>query len=251
MKDKVKVIIIDDEKPARDLIKVYLKDFEEIEIAAECENGFAGIIAIHEYKPELIFLDIQMPKVTGFEMLEVLEDEDPAIIFSTAYDEYAIKAFEHHTIDYLLKPYTKTRFAQAVNKALNEIEKGNSKSAKEISETLNYESSKVLERIVVKENDEIVIIPIDKVKYFEAQGDYIHIYTDKKRYIKMLTLKKLEQSLNPSNFIRVHRGYIIQIKHITKIEKYTKDSFLAILKTDEKIPVSKSGYKKLKETLGF
>jgi len=250
MSKLINTIIVDDEKPARDLIKLFLRDFPEISVVAECEDGFAALKAIKQYRPDLLFLDVQMPKLTGIEMLEVL-DEPIAIIFSTAYDEYAVKAFEYNTIDYLLKPYSKARFASAIAKAYTEIEKGKPEYFQQIKQNLSASQAQTTDRLVVKEHDEIEILPLATLMYFEAQGDYVLIYNEKKRYSKLMTFKQLEQILDPQIFLRVHRSFVVQIKYIAKIERYTKDSFLCILKNGVKVPVSKSGYKNLKDTLGF
>jgi len=245
----ITAIIIDDEKLARDVIKAYLKTESEINLLTECANGFEGIKAIQEYQPDLIFLDIQMPKLTGFEMLELL-DYTPVIIFSTAYDEYAIKAFEQNAADYLLKPYNEKRFKEALNKAVLKIKTEGQPEIKNIVSTHN-EHVEQLDRIVIKSGSNILILSVDEVSYFEAQDDYVAIYVDGKKYLKQMTMKWLEHVLPPASFVRVHRSYIVAIKEIDKLEAYSKDSFVAILKDGNKISVSRSGYNKLKEVLQF
>lgn len=246
----IKALIIDDEKLARDVIKKFLQDFDEIEVVEECANGFEGMKAITTHKPELIFLDIQMPKLTGFEMLELL-DEKPVIIFSTAYDEYAIKAFELSAADYLLKPYSKKRFDEAVNKARAKIENRTENDTIVAKVLSQLPEKEVLDRIVIKNGTKILIVSVEEINYFEAQDDYVALYTHGKKYLKQLTMKYLAEKLPSDKFVRVHRSYIVAIDQIDKLEAFSKDTYLAILKTGEKISVSRSGYQLLREKLGF
>jgi two-component system LytT family response regulator len=246
----IKAIVIDDEKLARDIIITFLADNDQVKIVAECANGFEGIKAITEHQPDLIFLDVQMPKLTGFEMLEIL-DEKPVIIFSTAYDQYAIKAFEQSAADYLLKPYSKTRFQEALEKAINKI--GNEKSNSDIAtKILSHKGDDdTLDRIVIKNGTKILILSSDDIDYFEAQDDYVAVFSEGKKYLKQLTMKYLQERLPSDKFVRVHRSYIVAISQIDKLEAYSKDSFIAILKSGDKVPVSRSGYNELKEKLNF
>ena len=245
----INAIIIDDEQLAREVIKKFLEDFEEIIIVAECNNGFEGIKAITEHKPQLIFLDIQMPKLTGFEMLEILE-ENPVIIFSTAYDQYALKAFDLSAADYLLKPYSKARFAEAVKKALSKIQHPE-ENAKIIQALKNEsEASSEIERIVIRNGAKINIIDLEDIEYLQAQDDYVEIHSEGKKYLKQTTMKFYEEKL-PKEFVRVHRSFILNINSLDKIEPMSKDSYVAVLKNTERISVSKSGYQLLKEKLNF
>lgn len=248
---KIKTIIIDDESLARDLIKSYLADNNQIEILGEYSNGFQGLKAINELHPDLIFLDIQMPKLTGFELLELL-DKPYNIVFTTAYNEYAIKAFEHNAVDYLLKPFSKERFEDAIAKAIHRTQ-----SQVEESDTIeklkNHDDKNKdkLNRVVVKSRNKIDIIPVDEIRYFEAQDDYVMIYTHDGHYLKQKTMKYFETHLNPKEFCRIHRSYLIRIEEISKLEPYEKDSWMLVLKSGEKLKVSKNGYKLLKQQLGF
>lgn len=245
----IKVIIIDDEVPARAVIKTYLNEFEGIEIVAECSNGFEGLKAVSEYKPDLIFLDIKMPKISGFEMLELIE-EPPQVIFSTAYDDQAIKAFEHNAVDYLLKPYSKERFISSVQKALNILDSQDADSALQkefVSQALSRENS--LERIVIKNGSHIEIIPLLEIKYIEANDDYVNVFSARGKFLKQGTMKMMASRLPEMEFSRVHRSYIVRLDQIRIIEPWSKDSFMAILKSGEKVPVSKNGYQVLKEKL--
>jgi len=249
MPDKIRTIIVEDELLARNLLKSFINDIDNIELIAECENGFEGVKMINELNPDLIFLDIQMPKITGFEMLELL-DHKPEIIFSTAYDQYALKAFDYNAADYLLKPYSKERLKEAVDKVAERITSGNRKT--DLADRLNeYPRDEFLDRIVVKDRHKINIIPVDQIRYIESMDDYVMIYTNEGRHIKQKTMKYLEDSLNPQEFVRIHRSYIVKVTEIKEIQQYEKESYLVILPDKTKLKVSKSGYKRLKEVLNF
>lgn len=249
MNNKITALIIDDEKLARDIIKKYLEQNDEIKILGECTNGFEGIKSINELKPGLIFLDIQMPKINGFEMLELL-DYQPEIIFTTAFDQYAIKAFEVNATDYLLKPFSKERFDDALKKSFTKINNSlNSKDNYKKLLTKINETQEFLDRIVVKTNQKIVIIPVEKINYLEAQDDYVMIYAELGKFLKQQKMKFYEEHLNEKEFIRVHRSYIVNINVVKQIDLFEKESYKLTLKNGEKIPVSKSGYAKIKEMM--
>lgn len=246
----IKALIIDDEPLARTIIKEYLQGHPSVRLMAECSDGFEGVKAIQQYQPDLIFLDIQMPKINGFEMLELVEDT-PAVIFTTAFDEYALKAFETHAVDYLLKPFSKERFDKAVEKfsdhALAKQQKSNTgKLLQSITET-----TAASERIVVKTGGKIRIIPVSSITYLEAADDYVKIHIQGESFLKNKTMGFFEQTLPPGQFVRTHRSYIINVQHITRIDPYEKESHLAVLRSGDKIPVSKPGYAKLREVLGL
>lgn len=244
-----KVILIDDEPLARQLIKTFLKDHKEFEVVKECGDGFEGFKAIQELNPDLIFLDVQMPRVNGFEMLELL-DKQPAVIFTTAFDEYALKAFEAHAIDYLLKPVTKERFEKAIQKWLAQA--GTPQATTQIAPLLEnnvYEGYQ--HRIVVKDNGLIRIIPAQDIHYLEANDDYVKIVTKDGSYLKKSTLSHIEESLDPQQFVRVHRSYLIPVSQLLRIEPYEKESHIALLQCGAKVMVSKSGMAKLKTLLGW
>ena len=242
----IPAILIDDEQLARSILKEYLEVFPEIEVMQECNDGFEGMKAIMQYKPQLIFLDVQMPKINGFEMLELIE-QPPAVIFVTAGDEYAIKAFELHAVDYLLKPFSKERFTKAVEKFLG-------KSHTAVAEPLLASaavSPQQRQRIVVKNAGKIKIIPVEDVHYLEAADDYVKINTKEGSFLKNRTMSHFENILDATQYVRTHRSYIVNVQLITRIDPYEKDNHLAILKDGKKIPVSKAGYSKLKEVLGL
>jgi len=248
---KIRALIIEDEAPARELIKFMLKDHPEIEIAGECSDGFCGAREIKEKHPDLVFLDIQMPKLTGFELLEVI-DEKPEVIFTTAFDQYAIRAFELNAVDYLLKPYSRERFDDALAKAVSRIGKESEEPDKiEKLVTTASEAEGYLTRIVFRKGAGIKIIPLNNVSYLAAEDDYVMIYYSEGKALKPKTMKYYEEHLPPGLFIRVHRSYMVNVEHITKLEPYSKDNYVAVLKSGEKIPVSRSGYKMLRERLSF
>jgi two-component system LytT family response regulator len=246
---EISAMIVEDEQLARELIRNYLKDFPNIHLLGEYADGFSGIRAINMQKPALVFLDIRIPKITGLEMLELL-DYQPAIIFTTAYNQYAIRAFEMNAVDYLLKPFSRERFMQAVERAQFRFEQGEIQPFSELEPSVETGTG-YLKRVVVKEKNNIQIIPTPDITYFEAQDDYVMIYTDGSRYMKYRRLKYYEENLDPTNFVRVHRSYIVRIDQISRLEKYEKESYKLFLINKAVIPVSKSGYKKLKESLHF
>ncbi len=247
---KIKTVIIDDEILAIDLIRNFLANHDDIEIVAECQNGFDGLKAINELHPHLVFLDIMMPKLNGFEMLELLE-EHPVVIFSTAYDNYALEAFERNAVDYLLKPYDQERLDLALDKARQKIKVDSSKSPELLNLIKYHQETGELHRVVVKHGSKINIIAVDKIRYIEAMDDYVRIHTEDGKYLKQQTMKYYEEHLSSSEFVRIHRSYILALSQLSKIEAYTKDSHKAILKDASDLPVSKSGYIRLKELLNF
>lgn len=249
--EKIRIVIIDDEAPGRELIKHYLKEVDSIEVIAECSDGFSGLKTISLMKPDLVFLDIQMPRLTGIELVEVLT-EKPEIIFTTAYDQYALRAFELNAVDYLMKPFEKRRFLEAVKKAIGKIRSttGEKEPASHLLSKMPENSSPV-NRIVVRKGNAINIIPVDQIKYVESQNDYVMIYHSAGKALKQQTMKFYEENLPKTDFVRIHRTYIVNVAEIKQIEPYGKDNHVAILNTGEKLPVSRSGYKQLREDLGF
>ena len=245
----IKAILIDDEPLARSIVAEYLQSYPDVKIVQECNDGFEGVKAIAQHKPDLIFLDIQMPKINGFEMLELVENP-PAVIFTTAFDEYAMKAFETHAVDYLLKPFSKERFEKALQKWMSQKQQPEA-PLKAIVQSEEIRQPEEKNRIVVREAGNIRIIPINEVQYIEAYDDYVKIYTAKEMFLKKKTMSFYEQSLDPSQFVRVHRSYILQVSHLTRIEPLEKDTHVALLKSGAKIPLSRTGYVKMKSVLGI
>ncbi|HOO98905.1 MAG TPA: LytTR family transcriptional regulator DNA-binding domain-containing protein [Bacteroidales bacterium] len=250
--DKIRTLIIEDETPAREILKHYLRDYPELDIIAECADGFSGLKTITEMKPDLVFLDIQMPRLTGFEMIEVMT-EKPVIIFTTAYDQFAIKAFEMNAIDYLLKPYPKERLRGAILKAKDKL----GRMAAVDQDSLPGLFGKLppqdepINRIVVRKGNSISIITVDQLRYLEAEDDYVMVHHSAGKALKQQPMKYFEENLPASDFVRIHRSYIVKVTEIKRIEPYGKDSHVAVLHAGEKLPVSRSGYKHLREELKF
>ena len=247
MKNKIKTIIVEDEYLARDLLKRYLSNHDDLIVIDECENGFQAVKSINELKPDLIFLDIQLPKINGFEVLELL-DYKPQIIFTTAYDEYAVKAFELNAIDYLLKPFSKERFDGAIKKTITQI----GHHAPTLANLKNQVAKeKVLDKIVVKSNNNVFVIPLNEVTYIESEDDYVMVHSAKGKHLQYQTMSYYEEHLDAAIFIRIHRSFIVNIHYITKIEKFGKETYQVVLKDGTGLKVSRSRYQELKDILGF
>jgi two-component system LytT family response regulator len=242
------VLVIDDEPLARSIVLEYLQQYPQLQVAQECGDGFEGVKAIMQHKPDLIFLDVQMPKINGFEMLELV-DHAPAVIFTTAFDEYALKAFETHAVDYLLKPFSKERFNKAIDKFLENQPKKLEQTTALLETAANSPAQH--DRIVVKTGTKIKVIPVQEIIYLEAADDYVNINTAGGAFLKNKTMSFFEQILDPALFTRVHRSYIVRVEQITRIDPYEKETHILILKSGAKIPVSKAGYAKLKQVLGI
>jgi two-component system LytT family response regulator len=248
----IRAVIVDDEELARHLLREYLNQAGGVEVIAECANGFEAVKVIAERKPDLVFLDIQMPKLDGFEVLELI-DPSIAVIYVTAYDQYAMRAFDAHAVDYLLKPFSADRFKKALERARQRLGEPTPAtprvSATELSAAARAPEQK-LERIVVKDGAKVHIIPIEKLDYVEAQDDYVALRSEKKNYLKQQTISSVETQLDPKKFVRIHRSYIVNLERIARIEPYTKDSRVAVLLDGTQLPVSRSGHARLKELLG-
>jgi two-component system LytT family response regulator len=240
-------VIVDDEELARKLLREYLGASREIDILAECANGFEAVKAISEHKPDLVFLDVQMPKLDGFEVLELI-DRDVAVIFVTAFDQYAMKAFDAHAVDYLLKPFSQERFDKALERARQRLGE-KMPPAPELTRAARPPEQH-LERIVVKDGVRVHIIPVDKLDYAEAQDDYIALHSQGKSFLKQQTISSLETALDPQRFVRIHRSIIVNLERVAKIEPYAKDSRVAVLTDGTQLQVSRAGYDRLKTLLG-
>jgi two-component system, LytTR family, response regulator len=247
---KLKAIIVDDEPLAREIVKRYLSERQDVELIEECADGFLALKAIRELMPDLVFLDIQMPKLDGFELLEVLEYK-PEIIFATAYDQFAIRAFEMNAVDYLLKPFSKERFDASVAKAINRIEAKSGILPAAIDRLQeHYDTSRgTIDRVVTRLGSKVTVIAVDKIWYFESQDDYVMIYSELGHHLKEKTMKYFEEHLPSDTFIRIHRSYIINLSQISAIEPYTKDTHIVTLKCGAKLKASSEGYKKLRAYL--
>jgi two-component system, LytTR family, response regulator len=247
-----KVILIDDEPLARSIVIEYLQNYPTMQVVQECNDGFEGVKAIAQYQPDLIFLDIQMPKINGFEMLELIE-QPPSVIFTTAFDEYAIKAFETNAVDYLLKPFSQERFDKAIQKWLAQsasVTGNNQLATNHLLETAAQVPGQS-QRIVVKNGSKIKIIPTQEAHYLEAADDYVKIHTSEGNFLKNKTMSHFERVLDDQLFVRCHRSYMVNVQHIVRIDPYEKESHVAVLKSGAKVPVSKTGYPRLRTVLGL
>jgi len=244
---QIGAVIVDDEELARGLVREMLKAHPDVRVLAECANGFEAVKAVSELKPDLLFLDIQMPKLDGFEVLELV-GRDIAVIFTTAYDTYAMRAFDAHAVDYLLKPFGAERFEKALDRAKQRLGEKTADPVELASAARPPEQ--FLERIVVKDGPAVHVIPVAKLDYVEAQDDYVALVSEKKNYLKQQTISSLETMLDPTRFIRIHRSHIVNLDRVAKIEAYTKDSKIAVLRDGTQLPVSRAGYARLKSLLG-
>ncbi len=243
---QIKALIVDDERLARQLLREMLEEFVEIEVVGECANGFEAVKAVSEHQPDLIFLDIQMPKLNGFEVLELLEDP-PAVVFVTAYDKYALDAFDAHAVDYLLKPFATSRLEKAIEKVRRNLSHG----LPPIGELREAAGERpVLNRVVVKDGTSVVIIGHEQIDYVQAEDDYISIHAGGQSHLKHQTISSLEGDLDPNRFVRIHRSTILNVERIDRIEPYTRDRYLAVLADGTELNISRSGHKRLKELLG-
>ena len=243
----IRAVIVDDEELARQVVHEMLLPHPEVEVVAECANGFDAVKAVAELNPDLLFLDVQMPKLDGFEVLELI-GPDVAVVFLTAYDQYALRAFEVNAVDYLLKPFDAARFDAALERAKERL--GTKMPPPAELASAARAPSQYLERIVVRDGPKVDIVPCERLDYAEAQDDYVLLRSQGKNYLKQETISNLETSLDPARFVRIHRSYIVNLERIAKIEPYTKDSRVAVLGDGTKLPVSRSGYARLKELLG-
>jgi two-component system, LytTR family, response regulator len=241
------VVIVDDEAPARALIREYLEQHPDVQVVAECANGLEAVKAANELKPDLLFLDIQMPKLDGFEVLDLIGQDAAGVVFTTAYDEYALRAFEVHAVDYLLKPIGPERFAEALQLARTRISGRQPIPARELLET--HREGAAIDRLLIRDRSQVHVIPIEQIDYIEAQDDYVSIRAQGRSYLKEQTLGELEQQLAAKGFLRIHRRYVLNVSRLAKIELSEKDSRIAILNDKTELPISRSGYVKLRALL--
>lgn len=244
---KWKALIVDDEELARQLLREMLASHLEIEIVAECANGMEAVKSAAELSPDLLFLDVQMPKLTGFDVLELVDASKLAVIFVTAYDQYAMKAFEVHALDYLLKPFSRDRFESALERAKSQRPEKRAEPASLAASA--RPAGQFLERIVVKDGLKVTLIPVKKLDYAEALDDYVSLASEGKKQLKQQTISGLEAALDPALFVRIHRSYLVNIERVVRIEPYAKDSKVAVLSNGVKLPVSRAGFARLKKLL--
>ena len=244
--EPLKIVIVDDEPLARTVVREFAER-QRIEVVAECANGFEAVKAVSELAPDLIFLDVQMPKLDGFEVLELLGRSVP-VIFTTAYDQYALRAFDVHAIDYLLKPFSEERFAEAVTRARGRLA---AKEEMPVEELVNDARPRTgpIERVLIRDGAQVHVLPVEKIEFVEAQDDYVCFKCDGKDYLKDQTMGALEAQLDPTRFVRIHRSYLLNIERIARVELYAKDSRVAILRDGRRLPVSRAGYARLAKLL--
>jgi two-component system LytT family response regulator len=250
----IRAVIVDDEAPARALLREYLGAHPDVEVVGECTNGFEAVKRIGELEPDLVFLDIQMPKLDGFEVLELL-DHPPEVVFVTAYDEYALRAFEVHAVDYVLKPVGRERLVDALARVRQRI--GGAASAAAPAPAPSPAAlaaaarppGRYVERLLVKDGANVHVIPVERVDYLEAQDDYAAIHAQGKTHLKPQALAEIAAGLDPARFVRIHRSYVLNVERLARLELYAKDSRVAFLKDGKQLPVSRVGYARLKELL--
>jgi two-component system LytT family response regulator len=246
--DSFRIVIVDDEPLARSVVREFLKAHPGVEVVAECGNGFDAVKAVAELSPDLVFLDVQMPKLNGFEVLELLGRSVP-VVFTTAYDDYALRAFEVHAVDYLLKPFSEERFAEALSRARARVQAREAGSDLEALVTEGRGRQGPLERVLIRDGSQVHVLPVETIDYVEAQDDYVCFKAEGKQYLKDQTMGALEASLDPTRFVRIHRSYLLNIERIARVELYAKDSRVAILRDGMRLPVSRAGYARLSKLL--
>jgi two-component system LytT family response regulator len=245
--ERIRAVIVDDEVLARTLVREYLADHDDIEIVGECANGFEAVQTVNDRDPDLIFLDIQMPKLNGFEVLELLGGQ-VHVIFVTAYDEFALKAFEVHAVDYLLKPFSQERFAEALDQARVRIGRGGQAPASSVLADVQVARDRT-DRVLIRSGPDVHVIPIDQIDYVQAQDDYVAYMVRGRELLKQQTLSEVEKQLDPARFVRIHRSHILNLDRLSKLELYAKDSYAAILKDGTRLAVSRAGYGRLNELI--
>ena len=246
----LRAVVVDDEPPARALLREYLGAHGDVEVVAECADGFEAVKRIGELRPDLVFLDIQMPRLTGFEVLELL-DPGPAVVFVTAYDEHALRAFEVNAVDYLLKPYGRERLAEALGRARERLRAAGAAPAIQAAKLAASARppGHFAERILIRDGSQVHVIPAERVDFVEAQDDYVGVHAEGKMHLRAQTLSELADSLDPQRFVRVHRSYLVNLDRVARLETYTKDSRVVVLHGGREIPVSRSGYARLREMM--
>ncbi len=246
----MRVLVVDDESLARSILIEHLVKLSQIEVVGQAANGFEAVKLAEELSPDLMFLDIQMPKLSGFEVLELLGARAPAVIFTTAFDEFALRAFEVHAVDYLLKPVEPERLATATERALQRLHNGQSSAPPPELAAAARPPGRNLERILIRHEGRVHVLPVERVDFVEAQDDYLSFASGGKRFRKQQTMSDLETQLDPARFVRIHRSFIMNIERLARIDLYGKDSWLAILSDGSKLPMSRTGHAKLKELIG-
>jgi two-component system LytT family response regulator len=243
----LRIAIVDDEPLARAVLREYLAAMADVEVIAECTNGFEAVKVVAELHPDLLLLDVQMPKLDGFEVLDLV-GKDVAVVFVTAYDQYALRAFDVHAVDYLLKPFSSDRLAEALARARERLGRGERWPVAELAAAARPAQSHA-SRILVRDGPRVHILPIAKVAYVQAQDDYACFFCDGKEYLKEQTLTQVEATVDPAKFVRIHRSYLLNLDFLARVELDERESRVAVLTDGRKLPVSRAGYARLGELL--
>ena len=243
----LRVVIVDDEELARKVVTEYLADQADVAVVAECANGFEAVKAVTDLKPDLVLLDVQMPKLNGFEVVELIGRDQP-VVFVTAFDEYALKAFEVHAVDYLLKPFDRDRLLEALGRARERIARHESTP---VAGLVGQTRSQPAERVLIRDGARVHILPVDAIDYVQAQDDYVSVQSDGRAYLKEQTLADLESTLDPKRFIRIHRSYLLNVDRLARVEQTPRETRVAVLKNGTTLPVSRTGYAKIQQLLGL
>lgn len=247
---KMRVVMADDEELARRVLREYLCLEPDVEIVAECANGFEAVKAMHDHKPDVVYLDVQMPKLDGFEVLELIDPGSAAVVFVTAFDRYAMRAFDAAAVDYLLKPFSAERFRASIERVRGRLRETRPTEIPQDLKQASRPPGEYLERIVVKDGPSVRVIPAGKLDYAEAQDDYTALRSEGKTWLKQQTISSLEAALDPRRFIRVHRSYLVNIERVVRIDANTKDTWIAVLSDGSRLPVSRGGYGRFRELVG-
>jgi two-component system, LytTR family, response regulator len=254
----LRVIIVDDEALARQVLREHLTTLGGVEIIAECANGFEAVKQISELQPDLILLDVQMPKLDGFEVLELVGRSVP-VVFCTAYDEFAVRAFEVHAVDYLLKPFSEERVGQAIERAKERLGQASDQPHDEAPPPVMPSGDKLraevkrdsgpVERVLIRDGSRVHVLPVGEIDFVQAQDDYVCFHVSGKEFLKEQPLAEVEATLDPARFVRVHRSYLLNVDRLARVEPLTKDSRIAILKDGRRLPLSRAGYQRLNALL--
>jgi two-component system LytT family response regulator len=246
----MRILIVDDETLAREFLIEQLAGIAGAEVVGQAANGFDAVKLAEELSPDLMLLDVQMPKLSGFEVLELLGPRAPAVIFVTAYDEFALRAFQVHAVDYLLKPVEPARLADAVARAQARTDSAPARPAPEALAATARPPGRTLDRVLIRQDARVHVIPVQQLDFIEAQDDYLSFASGGKKLRKQQTLTDIEGQLDPTRFVRIHRSFLLNVERLARIEPYAKDSWLAILQDGTKLPLSRSGYQRLRELIG-
>jgi two-component system LytT family response regulator len=243
----LRIVIVDDEELARGVLREYLTGMPGVQIVAECANGFEAVKAVAEFRPDLLLLDVQMPKLDGFEVVELV-GRDVAVVFVTAYDEFALRAFDVHAVDYLVKPFSAERLGEAIDRAQARIGQRGRLPIRELA-AATRSSAAPASRVLVRDGSKVHVIPMQKIDYVQAQDDYVCFASEGKEYLKDQTLADVEASLDPAKFVRIHRSFLLNIDRLVRVDIDARENRVAVLADGRRLPVSRGGYTRLNEKL--